>query len=57
MNSAVNYYSAAARHADAIREARRNPPLVFAPAPTDDAGPSLLARLARRRRLRLVFGL
>src|SRR5438067_623879 len=27
MNSAVNYYSAAARHADAIREARRNPPV------------------------------
>jgi hypothetical protein len=25
MNSAINYYSAAQLHADAIREARRNP--------------------------------
>ena len=25
MNSAINYYSAAQMHADAIREARRNP--------------------------------
>ena len=34
MNSAINYYSAAQRHADAIREARRNPPAVFGPART-----------------------
>ena len=58
MNSAVNYYSAAQRHADAIREARRNPPPAFAPRRAhDDGGPSVFARLARRRLLRPILGL
>jgi hypothetical protein len=49
MNSAINYYSAAQRHTDAIREARRNPPL---PRPVDEApvavSRGLGAILARR---------
>jgi hypothetical protein len=44
MNSAINYYSAAQRHADAIREARRNPP----------RAPQALAVAERTPRLGLV---
>ena len=47
MNSAINYYSAAQRHADAIREARRNP----RPAPR------ARAVAERAPRLGLVAGL
>jgi hypothetical protein len=45
MNSAIHYYSAAQRHADAIREARRNPVA---------AGPTIPQPgvQVRRRRLR-----
>jgi hypothetical protein len=50
MNSAIHQYSAAQRHTDAIREARRNPPR--APQARAVAEPSprlaLLAVLTRR---------
>jgi hypothetical protein len=58
MNSAVNYYTAAQRHTDAIREARRNP---VPPRPVQEppARQGLSAVLARRLRrpsaLRLAF--
>ena len=48
MNSAINYYSAAQRHTDAIREARRNPPLFERPV-------RLLDGPAGRRSLVAVF--
>jgi hypothetical protein len=49
MNSAINYYSAAQRHSDAIREARRNPPRApQARALAATHRPGLLAVLARR---------
>jgi len=55
MNSAINNYSAAQRHADAIREARRNPiaavPARERRAPTY-APNWLLAAVARRAHLR-----
>jgi hypothetical protein len=56
MNSAINYYSAAQRHTDAIRDARRNPPLVrpVAPVVEREARPGLTVLLARRAR-RLVL--
>ena len=52
MSSAITYYSAAARQADALREARRNPPLPAAPNPEPVAGRSIFARVARRTALR-----
>ena len=60
MNSAIHYYSAAQRHADAIREARRNPPL---PRPVDEApvpvrrglSAVLARRLARPQAVRPVI--
>jgi hypothetical protein len=54
MNSAINYYSAAARQSDAIREARRNPPIAAAAVhePAERAHRrSLLSRVARRKAL------
>jgi hypothetical protein len=60
MNSAANYASATQRHADAIREARRDPPPRM--SPVSDSGErgardGLLVRLARRTPLRTVLGL
>jgi hypothetical protein len=62
MNSAINYYSAAQRHTDAIREARRNPLPVIPPPPAHEPdgwrGPAaVLARRARRVSLRPLLGL
>jgi hypothetical protein len=50
MNSAINYYSAAQRHTDAIREARRNPPRAPQARPVAELTPrlGLLAVLTRR---------
>ena len=57
MNSAVHQYSAAARQADALREAWRNPPLRLAAADREHvAGRSLFARVARRTALRPAWG-
>ncbi len=52
MNSAINQYSAAQRHTDAIREARRNPMLPTPARPAEDraARPGLTAAFARRAR-------
>ena len=47
MNSALNYYSAAQMHADALRDAYRNPPL---PRLESDAPP------VRRSWLAQAFG-
>jgi hypothetical protein len=54
MNSAINYYSAAQRHSDAIRDARRNPPI--AAEPTHEPAErvhrrGLLSLVARRKAL------
>jgi hypothetical protein len=51
MNSAVTYYSAVQRQADALHAARRNPRV---PAADSEpvAGRSLFARVARRTALR-----
>jgi hypothetical protein len=54
MNSAINYYSAAQLHADALRDARRNP-LAAVPARERRApalGGWLRAAVARRAALR-----
>jgi len=56
MNSAVNRYSAAARQADALREAWRNPPLRAAASREPVAGRSVFARVARRTALRPAWG-
>jgi hypothetical protein len=56
MNSAVNHYSAAARQADALREAWRNPPLPAAAHREHVAGRSLFARVSRRTALRPAWG-
>jgi hypothetical protein len=51
MNSAINYYSAAQRHTDAIRDARRNPPRAPQARPAvERAAPrlGLVAVLTRR---------
>ena len=58
MNSAINYYSAAQHHADAIREARRNP-IADVPARERRApahGHWLRAVVASRVPLRPLFG-
>jgi hypothetical protein len=62
MNSAIHQYSAAQRHTDAIREARRNPPprapqapLAAAPAPRFGLIAALTRRIARPHALRPVF--
>ena len=61
MNSAINYYSAAQRHTDAIREARRNPPRAPRPRRSPRPRPAseplsvLTRRIARPHALRLVF--
>ncbi|MDX6467193.1 MAG: hypothetical protein QOI27_2233 [Gaiellaceae bacterium] len=57
MNSAINYYSAAQRHDDAIREARRNPVLVRPAAAVDESQPRRTVLLARRARRRLALHL
>jgi hypothetical protein len=49
MNSAINYYSAAQRHTDAIREARRRNPVLLrpvkeAPAPVSRGLGAVFAR-------------
>jgi hypothetical protein len=50
MNSAIHQYSAAQRHADAIREARRNPPRAPQARPVTEPAPrfGLIAVLTRR---------
>jgi hypothetical protein len=61
MNSAIHQYSAAQRHTDAIREARRNPPrapqasLVAEPAPRSGLIAAFVRRIARPHTLRPVF--
>jgi hypothetical protein len=59
MNSAIHQYSAAQRHTDAIREARRNPQRVrraAAPAPPRfGLIAALTRRIARPHALRPVF--
>jgi hypothetical protein len=61
MNSAIHQYSAAQRHTDAIREARRNPPRApqappsAAPAPRFGLIAVLTRRIARPHALRPVF--
>jgi hypothetical protein len=52
MNSAINYYSAAQRHADAIREARRNP-VIPGPAIPEPGVQTRRRRLRWERRLSL----
>jgi hypothetical protein len=50
MNSAIHQYSAAQRHTDAIREARRNPPRAPQAPPVAEPQPrsGLVAVLVRR---------
>ena len=62
MNSAINYYSAAQRHTDAIREARRNPPRAqLAPGPVAEPAPRsrllsvITSRIARPHAFRPVL--
>jgi hypothetical protein len=61
MNSAIHQYSAAQRHTDAIREARRNPPLGAQAPPAVKPEPRfgliavLTRRIARPHALRPVF--
>jgi hypothetical protein len=62
MNSAIHQYSAAQRHTDAIREARRNPPrapqappAAAAQAPRLGLIAVLTRRIARPHALRPVF--
>jgi len=59
MNSAINYYSAAQMHADAIREALRNPPpAVPARTPAERTGRrGPLLTFWRRRPLRPALSL
>ena len=60
MNSALNYYSAAQRHSDAIRDSYRNPPLPQREPPPAQAKRSFLAEAfgwiaqARHRRENLL---
>jgi hypothetical protein len=61
VNSAIHYYTAEQRNADAIREARRNPVPALPPRPLDEAAPrrgglaAALRRLTRPHALRTVL--
>jgi hypothetical protein len=60
VNSAIHYYTADQRNADAIREARRNPVPARPPRRLDEAAPrrgglAALRRLIRPHALRTVL--